>query len=244
MIKEFEPITQGLLTLIKEWEPKLSGLSKSVITERRNSQNRTIKQIVGHMIDSASNNTHRIVHLQYRASPLRFPNYATYGNNDRWIAIQNYQDEDWENMINMWKFSNLHIVHVMNNVDPSKLENEWFYDEKTLISLKDGIIDYLRHFKLHLDEILLDGNALKITGQGSIDLKDATANIIVLAAPFKTVDRLVNKIPIFRYITGGSLVSVPLRLHGKIKDLSVVPLPPSAVGKGLLQFMERTLKAP
>jgi hypothetical protein len=153
MIKEFEPITKGLLSLIEEWEPKLSGLSISVITERRNSQNRTIKQIVGHMIDSASNNTHRIVHLQYQASPLRFPNYATYGNNDRWIAIQNYQDEDWENMINIWKFSNLHIVHVIENVDPSKLNNEWFYDEKTLISLKDGIIDYLRHFKLHLDEI-------------------------------------------------------------------------------------------
>ena len=98
--------------------------------------------------------------------------------------------------------------------------------------------------KLYLDEVLLDGNALKITGQGSIDLKAATADIIVLAAPLKTVDRLVNKIPIFRYITGGSLITVPLRLHGKVKDLSVVPLPPSAVGKGLLNFMERTLKAP
>ena len=98
--------------------------------------------------------------------------------------------------------------------------------------------------KLHLDEVLLDGNALKITGQGSIDLKAATADITVLAAPLKTVDRIVNKIPIFRYITGGSLITVPLRLHGKIRDLSVVPLPPSAVGRGLLNFMERTLKAP
>ena len=98
--------------------------------------------------------------------------------------------------------------------------------------------------KLYLDEVLLDGNALKITGQGSIDLKAATADITVLAAPLKTVDRLVNKIPIFRYITGGSLITVPLRLHGKIRDLSVVPLPPSAVGRGLLNFMERTLKAP
>lgn len=95
-----------------------------------------------------------------------------------------------------------------------------------------------------LDEILLDGNALKITGQGSIDLNDATADIVILAAPLKTVDRIVEKIPIIKYITGGSLISVPLRLHGKLRDLSVVPLPPSAVGKGLLHFMERTLKAP
>lgn len=78
------------------------------------------------MIDSASNNTHRIVHLQYRESPFRFPNYASNGNNDRWIAIQNYQDEDWNTMINIWKYLNIHIVHVIKNVDVSKLNNQWY----------------------------------------------------------------------------------------------------------------------
>jgi len=153
MIKEFEPVTKGVLNLIKEWEAKLLELGKDIITTRRNSQNRTIKQIVGHMIDSASNNTHRIVHMQYQSSPLIFPNYATNGNNDRWIAIQNYQDENWEDMINLWKYSNIHILHVIKNVNSSKLDNQWHYSEERLISLKAGIIDYLRHFKLHLDEI-------------------------------------------------------------------------------------------
>ncbi len=153
MIKEFEPVVQGLLSLLDEWEPKLLKLPDEVITQRRNSQNRTIKQIVGHMIDSASNNTHRIVHLQYQESPLRFPNYAIDGNNDRWIAIQNYQEEDWTDMIELWKQSNLHIIHVIKNVNAEKLNNLWHYSEEKLISLKDGIIDYLRHFKLHIDEI-------------------------------------------------------------------------------------------
>jgi hypothetical protein len=153
MIAEFETITDGVLTLIKEWEPILLGLQKNVITQNRNTQNRTIKQIVGHMIDSASNNTHRIVHLQYQLSPLKFPNYATNGNNDRWIAIQNYQEENWVDMINLWKYSNIHIIHVINNVDSTKLDNKWHYSEERLISLKDGIIDYLRHLKLHLSEI-------------------------------------------------------------------------------------------
>jgi hypothetical protein len=153
MIKEFEPVTEGVLKLMLAWESKLLKLPVKVITQRRNSQNRSIKQIVGHMIDSASNNTHRIVHMQYQQSPLKFPNYATNGNNDRWIAIQNYQDENWEDMIQLWKYSNLHIVHVIKNVDPSKMENQWHYSEERLISLKDGIIDYLRHFKLHLSEI-------------------------------------------------------------------------------------------
>ena len=153
MIKEFEPITEGVLTLINEWEPKLLGLQDDVITQRRNSQNRTIKQIVGHMIDSASNNTHRIVHLQYQQSPFVFPNYATNGNNDRWIAIQNYQDENWADMINLWKYSNLHIVHVIENVNPAKLDYEWIAAPGKNISLKTMVIDYLLHFKLHLDEI-------------------------------------------------------------------------------------------
>ena len=152
-MNEFESITQGILTLLEEWEPKLLSLSAKIITSRRNLQNRTIKQIVGHMVDSASNNTHRIVHLQYQMSPCQYPNYASHGNNDRWIAIQNYQDEDWKNLVLLWKYSNWHIVHVINNVDTSKLENQWQWDEDKFISLRDGIVDYLRHFKLHLNEI-------------------------------------------------------------------------------------------
>ena len=44
---KFEAISEELLSLIKEWEPKLSALGDDVISERRNSQNRTIKQITG-----------------------------------------------------------------------------------------------------------------------------------------------------------------------------------------------------
>jgi len=65
MIKEFEPVTAGIINLTEEWEPKLLGLRDEVITDRRNSQNRTIKQILGHTIDSASNNTHRNFHFHY-----------------------------------------------------------------------------------------------------------------------------------------------------------------------------------
>ncbi len=154
MIKEFEPIAQGILTLMEEWEPRLLALPDAVITKRKNSQNRTIKQILGHMVDSASNNTHRIVHLQYRENPLSFPNYATDGNNDRWIAIQNYQDEQWVDLVQLWKYAHLHIVHVIKNVNPEKLENEWISGSTYgNVTLKAMVIDFLRHFELHLNEI-------------------------------------------------------------------------------------------
>jgi hypothetical protein len=153
MEKEFEPVVQGVLALLEEWEPKLLKLPTDVISQRRNVQYRTIKQIVGHMIDSVSNNTHRIVHMQYQQSPLIFPDYANLGNNERWITIQNYQSEDWNTLIQLWKYYNIHIVHVIKNVNSDKLDNEWTTALGKNVTLKNMIFDYLRHFKLHLNEI-------------------------------------------------------------------------------------------
>ena len=150
---EFKLNNKELLRLVNEWELRLLSLPEEVIGNRRNIQNRTIKQIVGHMVDSASNNTHRIIHLQYNSSPLIYPDYANLGNNDRWIAIQNYQNENWENLVQLWKYSNLHIAHVIDNVNPEKLNNEWISALQQRVSLKAMILDYLSHFKLHLNEI-------------------------------------------------------------------------------------------
>jgi hypothetical protein len=153
MIIEFEPVIRDIASLTQEWESKLNELSSEVITERKNSQNRTIKQILGHLIDSASNNIHRYVHLQYRESPVEFPNYASEGNNDRWIAIQQYQSEEWDKMISLWIYINYHLIHVVRHINPEKLENVWIAGPGRNISLRDMVHDYLRHLKLHLDEI-------------------------------------------------------------------------------------------
>jgi hypothetical protein len=150
---KFSEISDEIVSLLVEWESRLLSLSREVITQRRNSQNRTIKQIVGHMIDSASNNTHRVVHLQYQPSPLVFPNYATFGNNDRWIDIQDYQHEDWNDLVQLWKYSLLHFAHVINNVDENKLDNEWMAGADRSIKLREMILDFNRHLKLHLSEI-------------------------------------------------------------------------------------------
>lgn len=149
----FEANNQRLLQLVDEWELKLSDLPGPVISNRRNIQNRTIRQIVGHLIDSASNNTHRMIHLQYQANPLVFPDYANLGNNDRWIAIQNYQDENWNDLVQLWKYANRHIVHVIRQVNPDKLGNEWISALGEKVSLQSMITDYLRHVELHLTEI-------------------------------------------------------------------------------------------
>jgi hypothetical protein len=152
-MKETDLIGLELKTFVTDWEPILSSLSEDLIFQRRNSQNRTIKQIVGHIIDSASNNTHRIVHLQYQPSPFIFPNYATFGNNDRWIDIQDYQNEEWSLLIQLWKYSLLHIIHVIKNVNPDMMNNEWVSGPGEKVTLKAMIVDFPRHLKLHLSEI-------------------------------------------------------------------------------------------
>jgi hypothetical protein len=152
-MEKFEPVINELRVLAAKWEPRLRSLPEGILKERKNSQNRTIKQILGHLVDSTSNNIHRIIHLQYQLSPFSFPNYASEGNNDRWIAIQDFQNEDWSDLVDLWKSLVLHICHVIGNIDSSKLKNEWIAGPGRYISLEDLIIDFLRHFRLHLSEI-------------------------------------------------------------------------------------------
>lgn len=153
MMKEFTIISRSLEELISQWEPILAALPEDIIKNRKNNQNRTIKQILGHMVDSATNNLHRVVHLQYQPSPLIYPDYANFGNNDRWIALQNYQDEDWQNLVQLWKFINLHYAHVILFVKNDALNNVWITGNNQHVSLPEMILDYLRHFNLHLSEI-------------------------------------------------------------------------------------------
>lgn len=149
----FEPVNQKILHLIQIWEPKLCSLDADILKDRKNKQDRSIKQIVGHMVDSASNNIHRIVHLQYQQSPLIFPDYAHFGNNDKWIAIQKFQEEDWSDLVQLWKFSLLHIVHVIRHINPEKLDNIWLSALNENISLRDMVLSFPKHLELHLREV-------------------------------------------------------------------------------------------
>lgn len=70
---DFSHITDGIAKVIETEERLLNDLSVEVITLRKNKQNRSIKQILGHLIDSASNNHQRMVRLQYSKDLLFSP---------------------------------------------------------------------------------------------------------------------------------------------------------------------------
>jgi hypothetical protein len=146
----FSNITHAILLAVETWEPQLSQLPQGLITGQRNRQNRSIKQILGHLIDSAANNHQRMVRLQYN-KVLVFPDYQQ--NNDLWIALQNYQNADWHNLIQLWKQYNLHIIQVIQSVDITALDNCWHNFEGKSISLRQMIEGYPEHLTLHMNEI-------------------------------------------------------------------------------------------
>lgn len=150
MNNELTLLTDEIKQVVEVWEPKLLSLSGDVITSRRNHQNRTIKQLLGHLIDSASNNHQRMIRLQY-SDNLLFPDYTQ--DNDRWIAIQNYQSADWQNLVLLWKSFNLHLIHLIKMIDKSKLNNSWTDFEGNKVTLEDMIKGYPHHLNLHINDI-------------------------------------------------------------------------------------------
>lgn len=147
---DFSNITQGIQGHIDAWEQKLMDLPLETIANKRNKQNRTIKQILGHLIDSAANNHQRMVRLQYHAK-LNFPDYQQ--DNDLWIALQDYQNADWHTIVQLWKYYNLHMIQVIKSVDETKLDHSWLSFENTKVTLQQMIEGYLGHIELHLNEI-------------------------------------------------------------------------------------------
>jgi hypothetical protein len=98
--------------------------------------------------------------------------------------------------------------------------------------------------KLIIKDTSIDSPSMGIAIEGKIDLIKKKVNLVVLVAPFKTVDRIVKLIPLFGNIMGGKLISIPFRAVGDLSDPDVIPLSPTAVGSGLLGILQRTLKLP
>ncbi len=91
-----------------------------------------------------------MVRLQYN-SELVFPDYQQ--DNDLWIALQDYQHVGWYNLVQLWKYYNLHMIHLIQTIDPTKLDNTWRNFENKTVTLRQMIEGYPAHMELHLDEI-------------------------------------------------------------------------------------------
>ncbi|RLB07276.1 MAG: hypothetical protein DRG50_03310 [Deltaproteobacteria bacterium] len=137
-------------------------------------------------------------------------------------------------------FSLLNIIEYFKGKFPDITKKGFPYDKFTIKGeLKNGL--------LQLKEAVIDGPAMKIVGEGKIDLLKGEANLVVLMAPLKTVDVVINHIPVLgKVLTGksGTFISVPFSIKGSLYNPKITPLPPSAVGASLWGLLKRTLQAP
>lgn len=97
---------------------------------------------------------------------------------------------------------------------------------------------------LELDNAVIDGEDMTLIFKGKIDPLNDRLDLICLVAPLKTIDMIIEKIPLVNTLLGGRLLTVPVKIGGSLSDPSVTPLHPSAVGKGLLDMMGNILKTP
>jgi len=98
--------------------------------------------------------------------------------------------------------------------------------------------------KLILPTVYMDSETLDLIGHGEINLEDEAIDGQVLAAPFQTIDSVVNMIPGISYILGGGLVTIPISITGHLHNPEVSVLSVTAVGTSLLDLAERLVKSP
>jgi hypothetical protein len=67
------------------------------------------REIVGHLIDSATNNHRRFV-LAMQQDDFVFPGYAQ----DAWVALQHYQEAPWTELVTLWRELNRHLARIMD----------------------------------------------------------------------------------------------------------------------------------
>ncbi|MCF8108608.1 MAG: AsmA-like C-terminal domain-containing protein [Desulfohalobiaceae bacterium] len=97
---------------------------------------------------------------------------------------------------------------------------------------------------LRLTECYVIGKSIDLAFRGEVDLPEKKLDVLVLVTPLKTVDSIIGSIPILGDILGKNFIAIPVRVRGDLSDPEVMPVSPSAVGKGVLGILERTLKLP
>jgi hypothetical protein len=106
------------------------------------------------------------------------------------------------------------------------------------------VLSDLRDGRILIKEATLEGPTLQIASSGEIDPSGGRIDLMVLVAPFRTIDSVISKIPLINVILGKTLISVPVKVTGPLNDPRITPLSPSAVGSDLLGIMKRTLGLP
>ena len=93
-------------------------------------------------------------------------------------------------------------------------------------------------------EGVLQAPSLTMAASGTIGYLDRAVDLMVLAHPFSTADKIIRAIPVLRYILGKDFLSVAAKVTGSLEDPKVDIAAARDTSQGLINILERTVTLP
>jgi hypothetical protein len=143
-----ETLSETLLAVTRAAEPKLRAVSAIERTAPVLPGGWSRKQVIGHLIDSASNNHQRFVRAALQSS-LEFPGY----DQDGCVRVEKPEDMDWDVLVALWAAYNRYLAHLIARLPPSKLDMLCRIGSGKEVTLGFLVEDYVRHLVHHLGQI-------------------------------------------------------------------------------------------
>jgi hypothetical protein len=141
-------LSQQLLRVVEAAEPKLRTISEGEAAKPTLPGGWSCKQVLGHLLDSASNNHQRFVRAALQPS-LDFPPYDQNGN----VRLQAPQEADWSLLISLWAAYNRYLAHIIARLPADKLETVCRIGPGEPVTLDFLAKDYVTHLLHHLNQI-------------------------------------------------------------------------------------------
>lgn len=143
-----DAVSQRLLSAIDKAEPRLRSFTEGETESPLRSGGWSRKQIIGHLIDSASNNHQRFVRASLQDS-LDFPGYDQEGC----VRSQAPQEVEWPLLVALWAYYNRYLAHVIARIPAAKLETTCRIGSGEPVTLGFLATDYVTHLLHHLRQI-------------------------------------------------------------------------------------------
>lgn len=109
-------IAEGLRETVIAAGAKLEAISEENSLEQLGPGKWNKRQLLGHLIDSASNNHQRFVRAR-GTDELVFDGY----DQNAWVSAQHYDEAPWQELIELWRSFNLHLARVIESTPESDL---------------------------------------------------------------------------------------------------------------------------
>ena len=137
--------TDNFAGIIESFYEKIRAVGADKANIKLSADKWSLKEMIGHLIDSASNNHQRFVRLQ-SGDLLNFPAYE----GEKWVKAERYDSLDWAVVTLLWHNYNRLLLHIVRNTGDEHLKNVWVKDEDTAITLEELITNYYEHIKVHV----------------------------------------------------------------------------------------------